>query len=68
MTPAQLNAALLERFRLDPSLGVRLFHAANGAIALLESWSRKDPAETQVLRELLDARDSTQRGIDYEQR
>jgi hypothetical protein len=60
----QLNAALLERFRLDPSLGVSLFHATNGAIALLESWSRKDPAELQVLRELLDARDLAQRHID----
>jgi hypothetical protein len=68
MNQQQLNAALLERFRLDPSLGVRLFHATNGAIKLLEMWSRKDPAESQVLRELLAARDLTQRGIDHEQR
>jgi hypothetical protein len=66
MTTPQVNAALHERLRLDPSLGVRMFHAINGAITLLDQWPRRDPAETQVLCELLAARDLALQGIDHE--
>ena len=61
-----LEQALTERIKLEPSVGLRLFNAASGAIALLEGWTRKDPAELQVLRELHEAKDLALKGIDHE--